>query len=1064
MLEFIPDLPRKKLCLRLTAKDDVVSSANLEFLAGQISDTLLEMLKDPTKSISDIAYAHNKQYASLSAPMADFTTEELLHSAFLKNAESRPTEVAIRYLHDFDDSCKCLTYQEVRIKVDSLSARLRSSGCPNSTPVVVMISGVPELFIAFLAILQAGLIYTPLSTDTPEARLQHILQDLTPSAVLTNNEEVIKQLGTRMTSILILDIRDTVESTFDEVPMRPDSIAYLIHTSGTTGHPKAVMISHSAAVATVESSRHILSIDDQARWLQFAPLTFDMSIYDMSIAFSYGVCLCAAPRQLLLEDLPRVIRSLQVTHLDLTPSVAQTLEPGAVPSVESLFCIGEKITQRIIDQWGSKCLNVYGPTEAAMACTYHQILSNSVPSNIGRSFIHVQSAIFELNDDRPTAIFAPGELCIAGPQLSQGYLHDPQKTDASFFDFEATRFYRTGDMCRMLPDQSIMYLERRDTQVKLRGQRIELEEISFVMSQNNPNIAAATTLLLHSGTQSIEQVVSFVARSGIRQGSSQLRLQTEAEFEVITDSLKKDLPLYMIPAYIVQLDWIPLSTANKIDKRSLAKLFKEYLQAQNEHKVTEGGRLSAQEQLLYSILEEISGVEMSKITRTTTIYHLGLDSISAIQIVSALRKHSLVLSVIDVLRNPVVGKLVTRLQVIEDAEKVPVQAFAVVAAAGEEFDSLQVTLKRKYSGTNYPCTPVQENMIAQFINSDGNSYYNHQVLMLHADVDINRLKASWIETIASHEILRCGFLAVDSKECHYALSVHDTSISSDLWSTHKTCNISTEVESRIAILTQALLNDLNRPSLAVSHLDASDQQLLLFSAHHAIYDGSSLDSIFAEVSARYHGNSVESRPTTRDSARTIWSLFHDPDRHEKSMSYLRRALEVSEFTPFPNLNNKTNRNNKFEVYKLPHSHKLSDVERYCRELGLSLNNVAMAVWAKILSSYTGEPTIRFGVVLSGRTGTNLDDAIYPCLTTVPFSCDLSTIGTNRDAARHFTECSSRVLEFQHISLSEISQNEVTKLFDTLFVYQRKHVVEDVDLWRIDRDITSVEVTRGPHSI
>lgn len=1064
MIEFIPDPTANKIRARITARGHVISQSNLQLLASYVDDTVSDLVANPDKRIATILQNQQHRKPALSAPASELISEDLLHSSFLRNVQTFPDRIAVRYLDDIRTVC-CLTYQELKVKVDSFSAALQGLGMPRATSVVVMTSKTPDLFITFLAILQVGLIYAPLSADTPDERLEYILSELSPGCVLVDDPAIEMKLRAKFPAVPEISVIQTLAksgSSFEPVPSGPNDMAYIIYTSGSTGRPKAVMVSHSAAVATIKSSRNILDLESDSRWLQFAPLTFDMSIYDMSVAFSCGICLCAAPRSSLLDDLPGVIQELEVTHLDLTPSVARNLDPKAIPTVKILFCIGERLSQSIIDRWGSKCLNVYGPTEAAMACTSHRIRTGSIPANIGRKFAHAQCAIFAQDSDLPIEMLAPGELCIAGPQLSRGYLYDEAKTNASFFHFNGTRFYRTGDLCRMLSDESILYLDRKDNQVKLRGQRLELDEIDSVLSNSFSNLES-TTLVLRSAQNGLDQLVSFVAQKGIAERKEcQLSENIDIASGTIVEELSKYLPNYMVPAHIIHINFVPLSAAHKIDRRRLFVLWEQYCLMQlDAAEETDTRLLTHAEQVIVETFAEISGVKISSIKRKTSIYHLGLDSISAIQIVAALRKKKIEVSVLDVLRNPTVENLSALLKV-ESVARTPKIDETELAIANARFADLHIRLTKGQPGPVYPCTPPQENMIAQFISSEGRFYYNHVLLKLEPQVAVSLLKTAWIKTVEAHEILRCGFIAVDTKDCQYALLAHQIDPSSAFWEDKHVLDFTTEVDALVMTLTQSLLKDISRPSLHLSHLETATDHYLLFSAHHAIYDGHSLDQIFSEVSARYNNKSIDACESTKESAQKIWSLYNEKVSQDQTKDFWHAQMANSEVTPFPNLNNRDEKGSGAAVQLSSHKHCLSELETKCRLLGVSLPNVALTVWAKILSAYTGENRVTFGVVLSGRLNADLDRALYPCVTTVPFTCDLT--GSAIEAVREVSNLSNQFLEFQHISLGTLAREDKSSLFDTLFVYQTKSIEVQHDLWHVDRDMSDVEVSQSKKGI
>lgn len=1064
MIEFIPRPNADKMDVRLTARKNQVSLDNLHMITRQI-DQLVELVtRDILAPAQDAKHELATILPALTKPAVSVSGHDLLFTAFDRRVARTPSLMAIEYIDDAS-MVHGLTYADVGKRIDTITRSLRSLHLKHSTPIIVMMSKVPELFLVFMAILKAGLVYTPLAPDTPGKRLDFILHDLRPGLILVDNVDLAKTLQKYSVDLpRVLSLEEVLalqSNTGSMVSVSPDDLSYIIYTSGSTGGPKAVMVSHSAAVATINSSESILDLGTSSKWLQFASLTFDMSIYDMCIAFSFGICLCGAPKSLLLSDLTSVIQRLEITHLDLTPSVARTLRCSELPSVALLFCIGERLGKSIIEEWGSKCVNVYGPTEAAMACTSHRVGHESIAQNIGTPFTHVQIAIFSPDTDDLLSHLFLGELCISGPQLCKGYLHNDEKNATSFFTHTGRRYYRTGDLCRLLGDDSIAFVGRKDFQAKLRGQRIELDEISSELITQIEGVSDASTIIQPFPGQDLDQLISFVS-SCSRISDSALpchisQSNTIEFFQQAVDTLGQSLPIYMIPAHVINLNYIPLNTAQKVDRSLLQDLWRQYTEQSFgavDHRTEE--EYSVLELTVRTIISDISGVEPLQIHRQTSIYNLGLDSISAIQVVAALKKQGYSLSVIDVLRNTTLDRLAKRLELISAGPQ-PGPTKSIAAQPSSQYVQLCQALQSfGHSGNRIlPCTPAQENMIAQFIKTQGQAYYNHVLFELDTELDLERLQSAWATIVQSFDILRAKFLAVDQKGCQYALEVPST-VKHSFCSIEKVLDLQNVVEHRIESLTTALLNDLGRQSCEVAIFDSGTARSMLFSAHHAIYDGNTLEVLFSDLAKIYRGQPIVRYEPLETSIPDLWSIYHDEGRQEKSANYWKQTMAKSNFTPFPNLNNRIDQSTAFTVETHTLVLPLSSIESQCRSHGVTFSTLAMSAWAKLLSAYTGEAAATFGVVLSGRTGTDLDSALCPCITTVPAPFLLD--GTVQSIWDHFERFSVSVLEHQHTPLSKIRREDSSTLFDSIFVYQKRDTSSLTnELWKIGRDIAAVEI-------
>ncbi|KAH0000676.1 peptide synthetase, partial [Aureobasidium melanogenum] len=272
--------------------------------------------------------------------------------------------------------------------------------------------------------------------------------------------------------------------------LSPSSVSYVLYTSGTTGTPKGCELTHDNAVQLVMAFKRLFKgrWTDESRWLQFASYHFDVSVLEQFWTWIVGMRLVCAPRDLILEDIAGFIDTMHITHLDLTPSLGRLLDPALVPSLHKGVFItgGEALKQDQINTWGDVgCLfNFYGPTECTIGVTvFPSVPKEGKPSNIGWQFDNVGSYVLAPGSQTPVLRGAVGELCISGKLVGKGYLNRPELTADCFpyLDAFGERVYRTGDLVRLFHDGSIDFLGRKDNQVKLRGQRLEIDEIEAVI-------------------------------------------------------------------------------------------------------------------------------------------------------------------------------------------------------------------------------------------------------------------------------------------------------------------------------------------------------------------------------------------------------------------------------------------------------------------------------------------------------------------------------------------------------------------------------------------------------
>lgn len=420
---------------------------------------------------------------------------QLLHQ--LVSTSGKGGAVAIE--HTFDNGTRrSLTYHDLHTRADALARRItlaisRSATTTTTTTtttsartvVPLIIPQCPELYISQLAILKAGAAFCPIVLDAPEERLRFIIQDVNASILLTTASLRSQLPALDGVEILAVDDGNTVDQSL-ELPssINPQHAAYLMYTSGSTGQPKGVILSHSAACqALLAHDRHVPTFE---RFLQFASPTFDVSVFEIFFPFFRASTLVSCDRRRLLNDLPGTINELKIDACELTPSVASSLLRGrsSVPGLKVLLTIGEMLKPSVVESFGGDDTEpavlhgMYGPTEATIHCTMQPNFSKDMSSNcIGVPLDTVSAFVIKavegpISSPEILAIGEEGELAVGGHQLADGYLNRDEQTRTAFVQHaKYGTLYRTGDRARMLPTGTLECLGRISSgQVKLRGQ------------------------------------------------------------------------------------------------------------------------------------------------------------------------------------------------------------------------------------------------------------------------------------------------------------------------------------------------------------------------------------------------------------------------------------------------------------------------------------------------------------------------------------------------------------------------------------------------------------------
>lgn len=496
--------------------------------------------------------------------------DEVLHSLFEAQADARPDAVALECPGDR------VTYAELERRANQLAHVLRQGGVGRGGRVAMLLPRGNEVLVALLAILKAGAAYVPLDPDYPADRVSYILGDANVDAVVTTMSPAARHdlAGRRL--ILLDDENDrrTIASaptgrlSVGETGVRPSDLCYVIYTSGSTGRPKGVEVEHRNACNLVRAEGRIFDVRPSDRVYQGFSIAFDASVEEVWLAFFAGATLVVATAGMAHAGpaLSAVLAGAGVTVLSCVPTLLAMMRDD-VPTLRLLILGGESCPADLVRRWarpGLRMVNTYGPTEATVIATWGELRPGEAVT-IGRPVPNYRVYLLDA-ELRPVDADERGELYIGGAGVARGYAGRPDLTAERFvaepFSLDASdRLYRTGDLGRYLPDGRIEFLGRADTQVKLRGFRVELAEIESALLECPEVLAAAVAV--RSDTAGVQQLVGYVVpRPSAPAGPRALEA-------AIKPRLRSRLPAYMVPGLIEPIDALPTLPSGKVDRGRL---------------------------------------------------------------------------------------------------------------------------------------------------------------------------------------------------------------------------------------------------------------------------------------------------------------------------------------------------------------------------------------------------------------------------------------------------------------------------------------------------------------
>ncbi|MFJ7589631.1 amino acid adenylation domain-containing protein [Streptomyces sp. NPDC097617] len=648
-----------------------------------------------------------------------------------------------------------LTYRELDARANRLARVLVGHGVGPESVVGVAVQRSTELWVAVLAVLKAGGAYLPMDAAYPADRLRYMVEDSGARLVLAD-ATTGAELPVLPAPVLLLDAPGTTASVSGQPagaltdaerirPLRVAQTAYVIYTSGSTGRPKGVAVTHNGLAPLLATHVERLKVTAASRVLQFASPSFDASVWEMCMGLLSGATFVLAGKEALAPGAPlaETVARHGVTHVTLPPPVLATLSAEALACVETLVVAGDATTPELVATWsaGRRMINAYGPTETTVCASMSAPLAGDgrVPP-IGRSI--TDTDVHVLDDAlRPVAAGVIGELYVSGASLARGYLGRPDLSAQRFvacpFGGPGARMYRTGDLVEWTPEGELVFHGRADTQVKIRGIRIEPLEIEAVLS-GHPGVTDAAVLPYER--RGSRQLVAYVVPAATGrpggagpQGSAYGSIALDSGFGVgeLRAFAAERLPDHMVPSAFVLLDRLPLTPNGKLDKTRLPE-------PEFKGEAYRAPR-TPQEEILAELFAKALGV--GQVGIDDDFFTLGGDSIQSLQVVSWARARGLTISA----RQAVEHRTVARLAEI-----------AVANGQGEGAGPVLAELEGGGVGW-MPLLPV-----ARWIRDWGpgfDRFLQAMVLELPEGIDRAGLAATLTAVLDRHDLLRSRLVA-----------------------------------------------------------------------------------------------------------------------------------------------------------------------------------------------------------------------------------------------------------------------------------------------------------------
>ena len=887
-----------------------------------------------------------------------------IHDLVTARALNQPDSTAV---HAWDGT---LSYRELDTESSALASFLIRSGIAPGDIVPLCVEKSYWTTIIILAIAKAGACFVVFDPTLPVVRLVGIMKELRADLVIARpaTEEFASALAAR---VVVVDYSSLVEYHSAEalrpICSSPSDALYVIFTSGSTGTPKGVVISHANLCSAALHQARELGFSG-ARSFDSSSYSFDAYVFNTFYTLLSGGCLCVPAENDRINSLQSALQSMQVTLVQLTPSVARLLTPESLPELRTLILTGEKLNRADLVPWLStrrvKVINVYGPTECTIMCAANTTISEPEDANkIGRGLGASLWIMDPKNSSRLAPIGAVGELMIEGPLIGQGYLYDEVKSKATLNSCPpgslagiargpSGPLFKTGDLVRYNSDGSISYIGRGDTQLKLNGQRVETGEVEYHLSRNVPK-GTEIVVEIVEWPSGVTRLLAFVCR--ISDSENYL----PALVAGLCESLSDALPRHMIPSAFYRIGKIPMTASGKTDRRKLRQTAVEnpdrlvYYDELHHKDMREA--TSTSELALQQLWADVLGVDSSSIGANDSFLRHG-DSLAAMRLVIAARAQGYILTVADVFKRPRLSDLALKMgNTSSDQQQISavkdVAPFSLVGAH-EQGASLQSNSARACHVDPsdvedvYPCSALQEAMLAQSARRPGN-FITQEVLPLSPSIDLARLKSAWKTLIAATPILRTRIVEIPAYGGLFQVVISEPAHLTQYRSVDE-C-IREEGEQRMGMAARLF-------RFALVDTAEKTGRAFVLTMHHSIYDGWFMRLLMDELRRQYRAEKGAGLVPFRN----FIDYLSDVNQAQAA-EFWKDAMKNMEAPQSPSLPATTYEPSASSLIE----HRIRGVQ-WTLPSGSTPTTVLRAAWAILLSKYANSTDVVFGTTVLGR--------------------------------------------------------------------------------------------------
>ena len=937
----------------------------------------------------------------------DYPRDKTIVDLFEEQVRKTPDNIAVV----FED--KKLTYKELNEKANSLANYLLTLNLSKEDIISVFLDKSLEMIIACIATLKLGAAYLPIDINYPDSRVRYMLEDSKAKIILHSNENLFPFTNSSL-NMIDISLDSKIYTTYSKqnlnMNLSPNTLAYIMYTSGSTGNPKGVMVEHKNIIRLVKNTNYI-KFNNSDRILQTGSIVFDACTFEIWGALLNGLQLHLITKDDLLNaiSLKNFINKNKITILWLTSPLFNKLcedDPTIFNNVRLLLTGGDVLSPKHINialenNKNLSIINGYGPTEnTTFSCCFRidKTYYSSIP--IGKPISNSTCYIMSKNGSlQPIGI--PGELWVGGDGVSRGYLNNLTLTRDKFINsnYNNDRLYKTGDLVKWLPDGNIEFLGRIDNQVKIRGFRIELNEINLKILDYKNTKESYTTIYTKNDQKYICTYVVFKEKNKEKD---------------LKNFLKKSLPSYMIPSYIVPINKFTLNPNGKIDKNLLP-----------EPQIHLDGNVNiirnSIDEFLIKTLKNILNIE--NISIEDTFIDIGMDSLTAITLSTTIyKKYNIQVSVKNILTNMNIKELSDFISTTQ-------------------VNSHMYNIKKAKKQSSYPLSSAQKRIYYAYkMISDSNLVYNIPgIVKFNQILDSKKVESAFNNIIKNNISFRTKFIFENSEIRQKIVENAEIKI--------KTFNAKSSDMERITKNFSRPFNLEECPILRVELYYTEDKKtIMLIDTHHIIMDGTSLNELIKEFNILYNNGTL----TPKEIDYIDYACWENDLLKSKTIEKIENYW-IDKFKAFPiqNLNLPydftADSNRKYAGHKITKRIKDEDfntLNSIAKRLNVSPYILFISAFIVLLYKYTNQKEIIIGTPTANRNSMETQDLIGMFVNNMAIT---ATIEDNKKFSEFIYQMKSEILEdIDHqcypfdllVKKLNISNNgSQNPLFDIVFTYQ-----------------------------